>query len=329
MTGVGVQKPKVLLALPLPEDLAGAVARACDTVVAPSGFFLKPAELDELLSGVDGVVTTVMPKFHAALLARCPRLKVISNCAVGIDNIDLAAATRHRVAVCNVPGVSEVAIADLTIGLLLALARNVIANDGFVRSGAWMKQQAPLSINTRGKTLGLLGMGRIGGMVARSASALGLKVIYFELNRNPAAEAAGIATFAERDELFRQSDFVSIHMPLTEATRKSIGAREFAMMKPSAFMINTARGPIVDEPALVACLSSRAIAGAALDVMVDEPLPATSPLCALPNVILQPHVGSATVETRRALEEVSVANLLAVLNGEKPRFIVNPDVLDQ
>jgi lactate dehydrogenase-like 2-hydroxyacid dehydrogenase len=327
MSSTAANKPKVLLALPLPQDLEARVASRCATVVAPSGYFLKSDELEALLPSVDGVISTVMPKFHGALLARCPNLKVISNCAVGTDNVDIAAAVERRIAVCNVPGVSEFAIADLAIGLMLALARNIVGNDRFVRSGAWLNEPPALTINTRGKTLALLGLGRIGAIVARNAAALGLKVIYFKRNRDLAAEAAGIASFATRDELFRRADFLSLHLPLTEETRGSIGARELGLMKRGAFLINTARGAIVDEFALADCLKREAIAGAALDVMVEEPLPPTSPLCALPNVVLQPHVGSATIETRRALEEASVANLLAVLAGQRPRFIVNPEVL--
>ncbi len=322
-------KPRVLVALPLPDDLFAQVAAVCEPVVAPSGFFPARADVEALTPGVEGVVTTVMARFDSALLSQCAKLRVISNCAVGLDNIDLEAASRQRIAVCNAPGLQDTAVAELTIALILALARNLVANDGFVRSGEWQQRKgSPLGSNIRGKTLGLIGMGEIGRAVARAASALGMATIYFKRTRDHAAEDEGIARFADsRDALFAEADFVSIHAPLTAETRDSIGAREFALMKPGAFLINTARGAIVNEAALVKALTRRVIAGAGLDVLTEEPLPATSPLCALPNVILQPHAAGATRETRRAMEELAVANLLAVLGGTRPPVIVNPEAL--
>jgi lactate dehydrogenase-like 2-hydroxyacid dehydrogenase len=318
-------KPRVLVALPLPEDLLGQVAAECEPVRAPGGPFPTPAELAELMPTVDGVVTTVMARFDAGLLPRCPRLRVISNCAVGLDNIDIAAATKRRIAVCNTPGLQNTAAAELTIALILALARNLVVSDRFVRSGEWQQKKggAGLGVNIRGKRLGLIGMGGIGRSVAAAASALGMEVVYCK----PTEDRTGIARRVGRDEVFTTADFVSIHAPLTAETRGSIGAREFALMKPTAYLINTARGAIVDEAALAAALRAGRPAAAALDVMAEEPLPAASPLCGLANVILQPHAAGATRETRRAMEELAVANLLAVLRGERPRAIVNPEVL--
>jgi glyoxylate reductase len=322
-------KPRVLVALPLPDDLLARVAAVCEAVVAPSGFFPTPAELAALTPGVDGVLTTVMARFDSALLSQCGRLRVISNCAVGLDNIDLEAASRQGIAVCNAPGLQDAAVAELTIALILALARNLVANDGFVRSGEWQRRKAaPLGVNIRGKRLGLIGMGGIGRYVARAASALGMDTIYFKRRRDHAAESWGIARFvASRDELFASADVVSIHAPLTPETRNSIGTREFALMKPGAFLVNTSRGAIVNEAELIEALTTRLIAGAGLDVMTQEPLPPESPLCALPNVILQPHAAAATKETRRAMEELAVENLLGVLHGPKPSVIVNPEAL--
>lgn len=322
-------KPRVLVALPLPDDLFARIGAVCEPVVAPSGFFPTPAELADLTPGVDGVVTTVMARFDGALLSHCGRLRVISNCAVGLDNIDLEAASRQGIAVCNAPGLQDAAVAELTIALILALARNLVANDGFVRSGEWQRRKAPsLGVNIRGKQLGLIGMGGIGRYVARAATALGMETTYFKRTRDHAAEDEGIARFvASRDELFRRADFISIHVPLTPETRNSIGKREFALMKPGAFLVNTARGAIVNEAELIAALTTRLLAGAGLDVMTQEPLPPTSPLCALPNVILQPHAAAATRETRRAMEERAVENLLGVLCGRQPSVIVNPEAL--
>ncbi len=321
-------KPRVLVALPLPEDLLARIGATCELVVAPSGFFPTPAELAALTPGVDGVVTTVMARFDGALLSQCPRLRVISNCAVGVDNIDLEAAGRQGIAVRNAPGLQDTAVAELTIALILALSRNLVANDAFVRSGEWQRRKsASLGVGIRGKRLGLIGMGGIGRHVARFATALGMETTYFKRMRDLAAEREGIARFvASRDELLSHADIVSIHAPLTPETRNSIGNREFALMRPGAFLVNTARGAILNEAELIDALTTRQLAGAALDVMTDEPLPPTSPLCTLSNVILHPHSG-ATREARRAMEELAVENLLGVLGGLRPSVIVNPGAL--
>ncbi|HWK43972.1 MAG TPA: NAD(P)-dependent oxidoreductase [Stellaceae bacterium] len=320
-------KPRILLALPLPDDLAARLGQVCEIVRAPGGPFPTASDLAEIMPGMSGVISTVGARFDDALLARCPELRVISNCAVGLDNIDLGSATRRRVAVCNAPGVQDAAVAELALALVMALARNLVGNDAYVRSGRWERQKsAPLGQDIAGKRLGLLGMGGIGRCTARLATAIGMEVVYFKRGRDHAAEAAGIARFASRDELFATADFVSLHVPLTEETRGSVGAAAFARMKHGAFLINTARGAVVDEAALVEALRSGHLAGAGLDVMVDEPLPPSSPLCGLPSVILQPHAASATRETRRRMEETAVGNLLAVITGQRPPVIVNPEV---
>ncbi len=315
-------KPRVIVSVALPEDLRNKIAAQCEIVDVPAG--QNPAEAigAEQRAGIRGMVCTLRTRIDNALFDAFPDLKVGSNFAVGFDNVDVAAANQRGVLVCNTPGVLDGAVADVTIGLMLCLARNLVAGDAFVRSGAWSRGAFPLTRDIRGKTLGLLGMGRIGRVVARTAQAFDMQVLYHNRREDP--QAAGLARFVDRDTLFRESDFVSVHIPLSAETRHSVGEKELGMMKPTAYLINTARGPVVDEAALIAALRDQRIAGAGLDVMEQEPLPASSPLCELPNVVLQAHVGSATHETRRAMIDLAVDNLLDALAGRQPRAMVNP-----
>ena len=318
-------QPTIVISATLPADLRAKVAAACRIIDVPPGASLSEAvpEADRAL--VEGVLCTLKTSIGKDQLAALPKLRVVSNYAVGFDNISVPMASEHKVLVCNTPGVLDRAVADLTIGLLICLARGMVAGDAFVRSGAWTKGAAPLTMDIAGKTLGLLGMGRIGTLVARTAKAFDMKVVYHNRRRDQAAEAEGLATYVERDALFSQSDVVSVHIPLSPETRGAVGKAELDMMKPTAYLINTARGPVVDEAALIAHLQQGKIAGAGLDVMEKEPLPADSPLCSLPNVVLQAHVGSGTVETRRAMMDLAVANLLDAMAGKQPKAMVNPD----
>lgn len=321
-------KPKILVSAPVPADLAGRLSDACDVWTVPPDEVAAVLDRNaERLDGIEGILTTIRLKIDDAFLVRCPRLRVVSNFAVGYDNLDVPAATRRRVLICNTPGVLDGAVADLTFILILGVARQVVPNDHHVRSGKWKSAAAPLTRDIRGKTLGLLGLGRIGRLVARTARGFDLKVIYHKPRRDEAAEAKGLAAYRSRDDLFRESDFLSVHCPLTPDTIRSIGAREFSLMKPTAYFINTARGLIVDEPALIAALQNGTIAGAGLDVMVEEPIDSSHPFCTMPNVLLQPHVGSATVETRRAMMELAVENLLTALGGETPPAVVNRELI--
>jgi glyoxylate reductase len=322
-----VTRPVVLIALPLADDLMKVIEGECEIMLCANGAAVPDAgDLAARLPQVDGVLTTMRSRYDETLLNQGPRLKVVSNFAVGFDNVDVPAATRAGVLVCNTPGVLDRAVAELAIGLIIMTGRNMLANDRFVRDGEWAKGAAPLAIDVGDKVLGLLGMGRIGTVVAKAAHALGMKVIYHKRSRDTEIEAAGIADYCSREELFARSDFVSVHTPLDAGTRGSIGTREFNVMKPTAYFINTSRGGVVDEPALIDALKNGTIAGAGLDVMATEPIGADHPLCGLPNVVLQPHIGSATVETRRAMIELAVHNLVAAVNGRKPEAMVNPEV---
>lgn len=320
-------QPTVIVSAPVPDDLRAQIAAKCSIIDVPVG--KNPAEVldQQQLEQVSGIVCTVRTKFDDAVLAKMPNLKVVSNFAVGFDNIDVKAASARNVLVCNTPGVLDGAVADLTFGLLICLARDMVNGDAHVRNGTWAAKGAPaLTRDIRGKTLGLLGMGRIGTMVAQTAKAFNMNVIYHNRSRAEQAESQGWASYVDRDTLFRESDFLSIHAPLTPETRHSVGAREFGLMKPSAYVINTARGAVVNEAELIQALQAGTIAGAGLDVMEQEPLPATSPLCQMPNVVLQAHVGSGTVETRRAMIDLATRNMLAALAGTTPQAMVNPDV---
>ena len=317
--------PLVIVSATVPADLRAEIAQTCRIVdVAPG---TRPVDVipAEHRDEIEGMLCTLKTHVDADTLAAFPSLRVVSNFAVGFDNVSVPLASEKNVLVCNTPGVLDRAVADLTLGLLLCLARGMVAGDAFVRSGAWTRGAAPLTSDIAGKTLGLLGMGRIGRLVARTARAFDLDVVYHNRHRDTASETDGLARYVDRETLFGASDFISVHIPLSSETRGSIGAQEFALMKPTAYLINTARGPVVDERALIKVLSERRIAGAGLDVMEKEPLDPSSPLCALPNVVLQAHVGSATVETRRAMMELAVRNLLDGIRGVAPKAMVNPD----
>ncbi|OVZ54725.1 D-glycerate dehydrogenase [Pigmentiphaga sp. NML080357] len=320
--------PTVIVSAPVPPDLRSAVEAACRIVEVPIGERLDRAVPAAERQAARGVLCTVRTPVDAATLEALPGLKVVSNFAVGFDNIDVPHATGRGVLVCNTPGVLDRAVADLTMGLVICLARDMVAGDAFVRQGKWQRGAAPLTSDLAGKTLGLLGMGRIGRMVARRAQAFDMRVIYHNRNRDTQSEAQGLAAYRQRDALIAEADFLSVHIPLSPETRGSIGTREFDAMKRTAYLINTARGAVVDEAALVRALQEGRIAGAGLDVMEREPLDPGSPLCALPNVVLQAHVGSATVETRRAMMELAVRNLVDAMTGRTPQAMVNPAVWD-
>ncbi|MGE0801891.1 MAG: 2-hydroxyacid dehydrogenase [Lautropia sp.] len=309
-----------------PADLLNRISERFEIFKVPVGQSVEAAVPAELASRVVGLLCTLRTPVGRPLFDALPALRVVSNNAVGFDNIDVDAATRSGVLICNTPGVLNDAVADLTFGLVLCLGRKLVQLDRFVRDGSWSKGAAPLAADIAGKTLGVLGMGRIGRLVAQRARAFGMQVTYHNRNRDNDAESQGLASYVTREALFREADFVCVLVPLSDQTRNSIGKAEFEMMKKTAFFVNTSRGTVVDEQALIEALRNGTIAGAGLDVMVKEPLPPSSPLCDMPNVVLLPHVGSATVETRRAMAELAVDNLIDAGSGVQPRAMVNPGV---
>jgi lactate dehydrogenase-like 2-hydroxyacid dehydrogenase len=262
------------------------------------------------------------------LLERAPRLRVIANVGVGYDNIDVAACTRRRILVTNTPDVLTETTADLSFALLVAVARRVVECDRFVREGHWHYWQWKYlwGADIFGKTLGVYGLGRIGKAVARRARGFSMRVLYYDIVRPPPALEQELgAQFVDRETLLREADFLTLHVPLTPDTHHLISSREFAMLKPTAFLINAARGKVVEEAALVEALQSRRIAGAGLDVFEYEPQVQPA-LLALPNVVLTPHVGSASAETRLAMAMLAAENLLAGLESRRPPTPVNPEI---
>lgn len=275
-------------------------------------------------SQADAVICTLADPITDDLLAVAPRLKIVANYAVGYNNIDVAAATRRGIVVTNTPDVLTDATADLTWALMLAVARRVMEGDRWTRSGQW-PGWAPtqmLGTDVSGKALGIIGMGRIGRAVALRAQGFRMPVLY--ASRRPCVAPTGVSTWTHLplDELLAQADFISLHVPLSDTTRHLIGSRELAMMKSTAFLINTSRGPVIDEAALLAALRQGAIAGAGLDVYEREPL-ITAGLETLPNVVLLPHLGSATQQVRVKMGMLCVENIAAVLGGRPPLNPVN------
>ena len=286
-------------------------------------------ELVKRLQGKSGAMATVMDKFDEPVLAQCPQLEVISNIAVGYNNIDVAAATKRGIRVTNTPGVLDDTTADLTWSLLMAAARRIAEGDAYVRRGDWkvaFSVQHFIGQDVHHATLGILGMGRIGQAIARRARGFDMKILYHNRNRLPAEDEQRLgATWVERDELLAQGDFVVVMTPYSPATHHLIGAAEIAKMKPTAILVNSARGGVVDDAALVEALVAKRIAGAGLDVFEGEPKLHPGFL-QLQNVVLTPHVGSSSRATRLRMCQTAADNLAAALEGRRPAHLVNPEV---
>lgn len=312
------EKPLVVLTHPLPEDWIAPLRGQVRLVVGPEGVAGVHPSLEPYLAEAEGLLTWLIDRVDEALLARMPRLRVVSNMAVGVDNIDLEACRRRGIPVGHTPGVLTDAVADLTLALLLAVARGIFPAAQDAREGRWglWSPTRWLGADLQGATLGIVGLGGIGQAVVRRAVGFGLRIGYTSRTPKPEAEAAYGAQRLSLDELLAMSDFVSLHVPLTPETRGLIGEAALRRMKPTAYLINMARGPVVDTDALVRALQEGWIAGAALDVSEPEPLPPAHPLYRLPNCVIVPHIGSATHATRRRMAELACANLLAGLRGE-------------
>ena len=285
-----------------------------------------PDELARRLADKHGAMTTVMDRVDEALLARCPELKVVANIAVGFNNIDVAACTKRGVRVTNTPGVLNDTTADLTFALLMAAARRVAEGDAYVRAGDWKVAfgvQTFLGVDIHHATLGIMGMGRIGQQVARRAAGFDMRILYNDPTRLAEADEKRLGlAFVSRDRLLAESDFVLVMVPYMPATHHLINAQALAQMKPTAILVNSARGGIVDDAALVEALKAGRIAGAGLDVFEGEPSVHPGYL-GLRNVVLTPHIGSASRATRVAMCNTAVANLAAVLEGREPPNPVN------
>ncbi len=305
-----------------------ALLRSEATVnVWPDDLPPDPGQLDTLLTGCDGALTLLTDRIDGTLLDRHPSLKVISNFAVGYDNIDVPAATARGVLVCNTPDVLTNATADHTWALLMAAARRIPESIDYVREGKW-KTWGPMLLlgqEISGATIGIVGLGRIGKEVAKRASGFTMKVLAFDpFEDREFADRHGV-TYVPLARLLAESDFVTLHVALTPETRHLIGHAEFAAMKRTAILVNASRGPVIETDALVAALRNGSILGAALDVTDPEPLPVDHPLLSLSNCIVVPHTASATVQTRDRMAELAARNLIAGLKGERPPASVNAD----
>ena len=265
-----------------------------------------------------GIITYGHPHVGGELMDRVPNLKVVSNLGVGVDHIDVAAAKARKIPVGNTPGCLDASTADMTMALLLATARNVVVGDHFARSPEFTHYDPSqlIGYEVSGSTLGIVGLGRIGRQVAKRALAFDMKVLYHNRKRDEQAERELGVTYVSLDDLLRQSDFVSLNCPLTPETTNLIGKREFGLMKSTGILLNIARGPVVDHDALFAALNSKRIAAAGLDVTSPEPLPRNHPLLGLTNVVITPHLGSASNRTRNRMMQMTVENLRAGLEGK-------------
>lgn len=278
-----------------------------------------PEQLAERAAGCAAIVTMISDRVDAALLNAAPTVKVVANMAVGYNNVDVATCAGRDVAVSNTPNVLEETTADLAFALMLAAARQVVASDADTRAGNWGLWHPGLWLGTDvyGATLGIVGMGAIGSAVARRARGFDMRILYTANNRRAEAEAAlGAEYVPDLTELLGRSDFVSLHVPLTPMTHNLIGAAELGAMRPTAYLINTSRGDVVDTEALLGALREGRIAGAGLDVTAPEPIPADHPLLGLSNVVVTPHIGSASHATRRRMALLAAENAIAACKGE-------------
>jgi glyoxylate reductase len=327
-----VAKPRVFVTRVLPDVGLNRVREHCDAEVWPD---LLPPPYEVLrrkVADCDGLLSLLTDRIDAALLDAAPRLKVVSNFAVGFNNIDVPAATARGVAVGNTPGVLTDATADMAFCLLIAAARRVVEGHAYTLSGRWKTWEplGHLGQDLAGRTVGIVGMGRIGfAMARRCHGGWGMKVLYHDVYKNEVAEKELGARQVDFDTLLRESDFVSVHTDLNEQTRGLFGAEAFRKMKRTAVFINTARGPLHDQKALAEALRVGTIFAAGLDVTDPEPPDPNDPLLKLPNVVVAPHIASATFQTRNAMAEIAADNLIAGVSGRPLRCWVNPEVADR
>lgn len=321
-----MSKPRILVARAIFPDIVQRLSQHFDVQDNPEDVLWTPAELAERLADKDGAFTTGSQRIDAALLAACPRLKIVANMAVGYNNFDVDAMTAAGVQGTNTPDVLTETTADFGFALLMATARRVTESEHFLRAGRWTTWRYDMfaGAEVHGSTLGIIGMGRIGqGIARRGAFGFGMNVIYHNRSRlSPELEAACKARYVGKEELLRTADHVVLVVPYSPASHHTIGAAELALMKPTATLVNIARGGIVDDAALAAALREQRIAAAGLDVFEDEPQ-VHPELLTVPNVVLTPHIASATVATRRAMANLAADNLIAFFEGRGPLTPVN------
>ena len=323
-------KPKVFVARKMAQKALDKIASATEMELWEDELPPSHDVFMQKVKDIDGLLCLLTDKIDGEIMDAGPKLKVISNIAVGFDNIDVAAATKRGIIVANTPGVLTETTADFAFALLMATARRIAEGDRCTRSGNW-KTWGPMILmgyDIHHATLGIVGCGRIGLEMARRARGFSMKVLYYdEIRRKPEEEKEfGLEYIPSIKELLPKADFVSVHVPLTPTTRHLISTAEFAAMKPTAILINTSRGPVVDPKALYEALKSGQIFAAGLDVTEPEPIPVDDPLLTLDNIIIAPHIASASVATRTKMANMAATNLRAGLEGEMPPNCVNPEV---
>lgn len=323
-------RPRVYICRVLPDPAVAIIRAAADVRVWDREDVPPPRDvLLREIADCRGVLTLLTDRVDEEFLARAPDLRVVANMAVGFDNIDVPAATARRVVVTNTPDVLTETTADFAFTLILAAARRLVEADAFTRAGEW-RTWSPLLLagqDVHHATLGLIGLGRIGAAVARRAKGFQMRVIYYDPIRRQDLEGQLGLEYRAMNEVLKEADLISVHVPLMAETRHLIGAEQFKMMKPSCVFVNAARGPIVDQAALAEALRTRTIFAAGIDVFEQEPVPADDPLLRLDNVVVAPHIASASIPTRTRMATLAAENIAAVLQGRRPPTPVNPDVL--
>lgn len=321
-------KPKILVTRRIPEMGIKLLEGKFELDINEEDRVMTKEEIIKRLKGKVGLLCLLTDTIDKDIIESNPKIKVISNYAVGFNNIDVATATKHGIIVTNTPGVLTETTADFAFALMLAAARRIVESDKFARQGRF-NGWAPMLLlgqDVYGKKLGIIGLGRIGKAVAKRAKGFDMEMIYYDMQRDEEFEKEYCAKFVDKETLLKESDFISIHVTLTDATRHMISRKEFSMMKKNCVLVNTSRGPVVDEAALVEALKNRKIFAAGLDVFEEEPK-IHSGLIGLDNVIITPHLGSASVETREKMAEMAAENLIFAFEGKKPLSIVNEEVL--
>lgn len=329
---MAAERQQVFVSWRFPDPGPALLEAALDVTLWDGETPIPREEFLRILPGVDGVmVSNATERLDREALDVAPRLRVISNFGVGVDNVDIPLATERGILVCNTPGVLVETTADHAFALLLAVARRLPEAQQFVRADRWQGWHPRLLVGqeVHGATLGIVGLGAIGSAVARRARGFDMRVVYNSRTRKPDLEAALGVEWSSLDDLLRQVDYVCLTTALTAETRGLISTREFALMKPTAVLVNIARGPIVDPAALYQALKERRIFGAGLDVTDPEPLRATDPLLTLDNALIVPHIGSAGAGARALMSELAAMNLIDGLAGRRPRHVVNPEAMGE
>lgn len=315
---------KIVVTRPIPETGITLLSKQHEVVVQPQERALSRDELKAFIRGAHAMVSMVTDRIDSEVLeAAGSTIKIVANYAVGYDNIDLAAARQHNVLVTNTPEVLSEAVAEHAFALAMAVARRIVEADHFTRAGRYQgwDPKGFLGIELKGKTIGVIGLGRIGSRVSEIASSFGMSVVYHDIKQNPEFDKRLEARFLSKEDLLKTADIISLHLPLVPQTKHFVSRSELAIMKSTAILINTSRGGVVDEAALVQALRSRKIFGAGLDVYEEEPQ-LTAGLAELRSVVLTPHIASATGEAREAMSRVAAENVLAALAGKTPPNLV-------